>query len=386
MKKIAIITFQRAHNYGSILQAYALQHYIKSSPNVEMCKILDFSNQAQRNMYAVYHPVTSIKYLIKNVLAFFMKKEFVRQDQDFDLFIERWLDLTKQTYKTADEMRGIDEFDAYFAGSDQIWNICCIDADDAYFLNFVENRPKYAYAPSFGAQNINECAENPAYYRDLISQFRRVSIREKNGQKWMQQLLGYDVPLLIDPTMFYDKSFWSQYMALPQECGKYILYYSFGFTQEINRAVKKISKRLGLPVILLNVRAWVYKTGFLYGFKYAKHSGPAEFLRYVNDAEIILSNSFHGTVFSALFEKNFWYLVGSEHNEQDDRAKTMVEQIGIGDRMLQVGEIDDCDFRVLPDYGKVRANLRELRKSAFEYLDECLSDIDEAGEMRHSCE
>lgn len=378
MKKIAIITFQRAHNYGSILQAYALQHYIKHAPGIEECEILDFSNQAQKDMYAIYHSVTSWKYFIKNILAFFMRKEFARQSQDFDTFIENNLVLTEHSFRTAAEMEGEEShYDAFFAGSDQIWNIKCIDADDAYFLNFVHKKPKYAYAPSFGAQNINECTENPQKYRALISQFRRISIREKNGQKWLHQLLGCDVPLLIDPTMFYDKDFWSQYMAEPQENRKYILYYSFGFTHEINRAVKKISQKLGLPVVMLNVRAWVYKTGFFYGFQYAKHSGPAEFLRYVNDAEIILSNSFHGTVFSALFEKNFWYLIGSTNNPDDDRAKTMVEQIGIADRMLPVEKVDDCDFAVQPDYEKVRANLKTLRKTAFQYLDECLSDINE---------
>lgn len=373
--RIAIITFQRAHNYGSILQAYALQQYLKSAPEVEVCEILDFSNKAQKEMYAVYHPITSGKYVIKNALAFIMRKEFFRQNRDFDAFIESHLNLSNESYTTGEEMSETEaEYDAFFAGSDQIWNIRCIDADDAYFLNFVHAKPKYAYAPSFGAQNINECTENANYYRELLSQFRRISIREKNGQKWLLQLLGQQVPLLIDPTMFYDKEYWSQFMAKPQRKEKYILYYSFGFTHEINRAVKKIAKKIGLPVIMLNVRAWMYKTGFLYGFKYAEHSGPAEFLRYVNDAEMILSNSFHGTVFSALFEKNFWYLTGSTHNPQDDRAKTMVEQIGIEDRMISVDKIDDCDFGVMPDYKKVRMNLEMLRQTAFTYIDECLAD------------
>lgn len=371
--KVAIITFQRAHNYGSILQAYALQKYISENEYVEQCDIIDFSNENQQEMYRVFKKRKTIKNIIKNGIALVTYPLVKREYDDFEFFINDKLHLTLNKYSVSTQMRELErQYDVFVSGSDQVWNINCEDADDAYFLNFVEKKPKIAYAPSFGAQNILTCAKDVNIYRKYISEFSYVSIREKNGRKWLKELIGQDVPLLIDPTMFYDKEQWYDLMAEPQIDKPYILYYSFHFTQEVNRAVYKISKRLGLPVIVLSSHAWVYSALAVYGFKLARHAGPAEFLRLVNDAEIVLSNSFHGTVFSTIFEKNFWFLYGSVQNPLDDRATTMVEQMGIADRILTLDKIDDWDFYQKANYDYVAKCLYPLRTEAFKYLDDIM--------------
>ena len=199
-------------------------------------------------------------------------------------------------------------------------------------------------------------------------------IRENNGKKWIKDLTNIDVPVLIDPTMFYSKEEWYPLMSKPLYKKPYILYYSFHFTQEVNKAVKKISKKLGLPVVVLSAHAWVYNMCALYGFSLAKHSSPAEFLRLVNDADIVLSNSFHGTVFSTIFEKNFWFLYGSIQDPTDDRALTLVKQMGIEDRILKLEDIDKCDFYEKPNYNDVKIKLEKLRKDAFDYLNRSIEE------------
>ena len=372
-KKIGIVTFSRAHNYGSILQAYALQKYISKNYPYE-CEIIDFSNKNQKEMYSIFKSNNSLKNIVKNIIGLvtfpLMKREF----NDFENFIDNNLVFSEKKYKSSTEMVELNNiYDIFISGSDQVWNIKCKDADDVYFLNFVKDKKKIAYAPSFGAQDLSKCSSNPEKYSNYLKDFNCLSIRENNGKKWIKNLTGIDVPVLIDPTMFYSKEDWYPLMSKPLIKKPYILYYSFHFTQEVNKAVKRISQKLGLPVIVLSAHAWVYNLCSLYGFSLAKHSSPAEFLRLINDAEIVLSNSFHGTVFSAIYEKNFWFLYGSIQDSTDDRALTLVKQIGIEDRILKLEDIDNCDFSILPDYAEVKKKLAFLRKEAFDYLDDSIN-------------
>ena len=371
-KKIGLITFSRAHNYGSLLQAYALQKKIQQFPDIK-CEIIDFSNNAQIEMYSIFKTKCTIKNIIKNAIALFFYPLMKREYMDFEKFIVTNLQLSSTQYTDETSLKELNnEYDMFVTGSDQVWNIKCLDADDAYFLSFVSEKPKIAYAPSFGAQNICECSEHPEKYEEYLKQFSNISIRENNGKMWLKKLIDKDVPVLIDPTMFYTKEEWYPLMSEPLYDQPYILYYSFHFTQEINKVVKKISKKLGLPVIILSAHACIYNLCAMYGFKLARHAGPQEFIRLINDAEFVLSNSFHGTVFSTIFEKNFWFLYGSIQDENDDRAKTLVQQMGIEDRILNITDIDKCDFNKIPDYKKVANNLQRLRKEAFDYLNEAL--------------
>lgn len=373
-KKIAILTFSRAHNYGSILQGYALQKYINDNFDCK-CDIIDFSNRSQKEMYNIFKTNNSIKNIIKNIIAVITYPLMKREYDDFESFIEKNLCFSKNKYEESKKMKELNEmYDIFIAGSDQVWNIKCKDADDVYFLNFIDGKKKIAYAPSFGAQDLNTCSDNPKKYANYLNSFDYLSIRENNGKKWIKNLTGKNVPVLIDPTLFYSKEEWYPLMSPPLTKKKYILYYSFHFTQEINKVVKKISKKLGLPVIVLSAHAWVYNLCALYGFSLAKHSGPSEFLRLINDAEIVLSNSFHGTVFSTIYEKNFWFLYGSIQDETDDRALTLVKQLEIEDRILKVEDVDNCDFYTIPNYENVSRNLKTLRKEAFEYLKKSINE------------
>ena len=370
-KKVAIMTFQRAHNYGSILQAHALQKYINEKENVD-CKVIDFSNAAQQEMYRVFRKKKTIHNIIRNIITFFLYFPIKRQFDDFNTFIENTLILTDNKFASVQELEELDgQYDVFIAGSDQVWNVMCPDADDAYYLNFVKKSDKVAYAPSFGAENLAVVKKKEIEkYKKYLNSFKALSIREENGQKWIVELIGRKPKLLIDPTLFYDREYWQTLMSPSLFTGKFILYYSFHYSEEINKEVKKISKRLGMPVVILNARAWVFNGCALHGFKLAKHGGPAEFLRLINDAELVLSNSFHGTVFSVLFEKKFWFLYGSVQAPLDDRALTLVKQPGIENRVLRIAEIKGKDLMQNIDYMLVKQRIRKLRDDAFCYVKE----------------
>lgn len=146
MKKIGIMTFHRSHNNGSMLQALALQNIISEKYNC-CAEIIDFSNYAQQNMYSPIPKPKNIKQVIKAIIWLTNYKQMKRQYCAYDKFAQKYFNLSDKKYNTSAELKMAEsEYDAFIAGSDQVWNIKCMDADDAYYLDFVSDKPRYSYA------------------------------------------------------------------------------------------------------------------------------------------------------------------------------------------------------------------------------------------------
>lgn len=129
-------------------------------------------------------------------------KELKKQFNAYSEFSQKYFILTEKKYSnTSDLIELEEEYDAFITGSDQVWNIKCIDADDAYFLSFVKNKPRYAYAVSMGANNAFAIKENNKYVQ-YISRFNRISVRENNAQKWIKEATGKLVPICLDQRCF----------------------------------------------------------------------------------------------------------------------------------------------------------------------------------------
>ncbi len=154
-------------------------------------------------MYAAYFKNDSVKNIIKNIILFPHRKRIKNNNQKYEAFKNRIFKLSR-SYGRMDELKD-DGYETVIAGSDQIWNITIADGDDAYFLPWVKNAKKVAYAPSLGAKNILKCADNPEKYKKMIDDFDALSIRENNGRKWIKDLCGKDVPVLLDPTLLLER-------------------------------------------------------------------------------------------------------------------------------------------------------------------------------------
>ena len=197
MKKIGIITFHNSYNCGSMLETYAIQKYLQKK-DLEN-EIIDFSTKAQKELYDISFKNNSIKNIIKNILLFPWRKKVKINNNQYEQFKSKNFKLSSDKY---DEKKKIkDNYSIVVAGSDQIWNITISDSDDAYFLPWVTKARKVAYAPSFGAQNILKVSSSPEKYKKYIVSFDALSVREKNGQKWIKDLTGRKAELLIDPTL-----------------------------------------------------------------------------------------------------------------------------------------------------------------------------------------
>lgn len=377
MNKIAMITFHASHNNGSMLQALALQTALeKNGCDVE---IVNFSNEGQQNLYAPLPTPHNWKQCIKWLIWASNYKELKRQNAAYDAFLNKYFKLTCEAYNKTEQLTALNsEYDAFIAGSDQVWNIKCVDADDAYFLSFVKDKPKFAYAVSLGANNAFE-GEQGEKYTAYIRDFAGISVRERNAQKWIEQATGEKYPLTLDPTMLFNAEEWENIVQVKTEPiikGKYIFYYCFGINEEIQKFLHKISDTLQIPVYFIEAKEWTLKTCWRHKIRLVKEYGPDVYMNLVKHADLFITSSFHGTAFGTIYRKNFWYIKSKDsESSMDDRAVTFLSQLGLMSRYRTIEELMNINLYEKIDYAPVVENLETLRETSKQYLESIIGKI-----------
>lgn len=378
MKKIGIMTFHASLNCGSMLQAYALQTILTEKYKADV-EIINYSNFGQRNYYSKWDIFPKTSVLINNFKALPHYKEIDKMRADYDEFSNKYLNIRTKLLKRRSQLKGIDnKFDIVIAGGDQVWNVRCRDADIAYFLSFVKNAKKVAYSPSLGARNINKYALNPQKYAKLLNDFVYLSVREVNGQKWLKELTGKDIPLIADPTLLLNHDEWINHLSIRKTKNKekFMVYYAFYYNNEHNDEIlQKLSAKMNMPIYIIDRKSWAINKLDKYGIKLYEKSGPIGILELMENAEISLVQSFHGIIFSALFHKTFWSLRNQTiKNPDDDRAKVILNQLGLEDRAITYEELLEKDITEKVDYKNADINIEKMRKRAFEYIESFLED------------
>lgn len=364
-KKVGIITFHASHNCGSMLQAYALQCFLqKNGYNAEM---IDFSSEGQKALYSLYNKNKSLKFVIRNFVFHLHARRLKNTRKRYEDFKNKYFNLTNYSTSKSDEI--IDDYYAVIAGADQVWNTTISDYDDAYFLNWVKNAKKISYAPSFGAKNPIEYAKDIEKIKKYLKDFKYLSIRENNGQKWIEELIGKKVPVVLDPTLIIDKEDYEKITAkelnLPE---KYIFYYSPSYSLNINKLVRKISKKHKLPVIAFNGKAFYLRGMNFSGFKLPDFEGPTAYLQLMKNASMVITTSFHGAIFSTVYKKNFWAVKNGGMFGSDDRVLTLANQLHIEDRLIPIKFDLDFDYMQKVDYAEYDIKLKEKREFSENYL------------------
>lgn len=365
MKKIGIITFHNSYNCGSMLESYAMQTALsKFSKDV---KIINFSNDSQKKLYNVWFENNSIKNIIKNILIFGVNKRLKNNNMKYEEFKNRNFRLTKE-YSSMDELNDKD-YDIVFAGSDQIWNITIQDSDDAYFLPWVKNAEKVAYAPSFGSKNIMKYAEDSAKYANYINNFNFLSIRENNGKKWIKELINRDVDVLLDPTLLLEREDYDKIMANDMKLNeKYIFFYSPGFDKDICKFVKEIADKYKLKVITWSAKHYYVKGIKRFGFELPLYENPALYLNLIKNAELVLTTSYHGTIFSTIYKKKFFTIKNGGMYGDDDRVITLLEQTKMMGRLTPCDFDENFDYLSEVGYEEYDKNIKELKEKSYEFI------------------
>jgi len=374
-KRIGLITFHASHNLGSLAQTYAMQ-YIISEHYGEDVTIIDFSSEAQRDMYSIFPNVRNWKVMVKNTINLLFYGVFRRRYWDFQKFIIEKFKLTERCYFDDDDLRELEgKFDVLICGSDQIWNVTCTDFHEAYFLNFDNQARKIAYAVSMGGRSLLE-ADGVDRYKTYINNFDEISVRERNGQSWVSHLTEKPVVVVADPTLLVPIEVWDGLVEDPNIDGDYIFFYGVPFSPKTYDAVADIGRKLSMPVVMLDAKSYIYRLNFLRGIKLHTGSRPQDYFGLIKNAKLVITTSFHGTIFSTLFKKDFWTITFEGTNKDDDRVETLLDQLGLKDRFVYLENLDQVDLEKKVDYSGFDERLRPLRERSLEFLDNALKEND----------
>jgi hypothetical protein len=246
------------------------------------------------------------------------------------------------------------DFDFFIVGSDQVWNPLYKSNFYKYFLPFSPLNKNLTYAPSFGVEALpNEYKEQ---YKKWLSNFKHISVREEAGQKIIKDLLGIDVPVLVDPTLLLKKDEWLQ-IAKPhvhKPNKKYLLTYYLGKEKKHNlKFIKQYAKNNDLELVHLgDIKDKLRYT-----------ADPSEFIDYFNNASIIFTDSFHGSIFSIIFKKPF---VIFKRGNMNSRIDTLLSKFHLENRHWDYVK-EHKNFNDI-DYSHVDEIINEERKKSFDYL------------------
>jgi hypothetical protein len=365
-KRIGIITFHASDNCGSMLQTYALQKVlIELGCHVE---IINFSNEGQRKMYSIFVPLKNFRSIFRNIARLLIYPILAKDKVDYRKF-KRFFKLTTEEYSANNELFELDgKFDTFITGSDQVWNYKCPDFDDAYFLNFVSKSKKISYATSLGQANLKLNRNIEDKYRHLLSDFASISVRETNSKVIVQSLYPKNVSVCLDPTLLLNSSSYDKISsAKPLISGEYIICYAFFYNDEFNERVMALSKKIGMPVYMMERVPWYIQKVFKTGIKLTPSSGPEAFLNIFKNASMVFTTSFHGTVFSVINKKRFWYL-NEKNGSGDGRASSLLNQLGLIDRYVTKEEMANINLKEEIDYTSVDEKLNKLQFESLEFL------------------
>lgn len=363
MRNVGILTYHACNNYGASLQAFALQTTVKRMlGDGGTCKIIDYRSETMMNIVTPFarrldHP----KEIAKTISRLPYKDSLKRRNEMFQSFGADILDTTERCLTPEDVKSAVSQFDTVICGSDQTWNLDpgIRYQNPVYYLNFPKKERRIAYATSFSDWVI-EAKKQKDYLFPMISTFDALSMRETTGVDLLRSW-GLECEHVCDPTLLLQQGDYERIAlddAVPNK--PYILYFAWSGTKDSIEAAKAAGKASGLPVINIVPPP----RAMFSGIERRLDVGPREFLGLVAHARFVVTNSFHGTAFSAIYGKPF-VSVTSDPNET--RRSSLLRSLGLGDRLKSA---DNLDFGELGDFDPTasRQAIRAQRDHALDYL------------------
>lgn len=363
--RIGIVTIPDITNYGNRLQNYAVSRVLQQKYGCDVVSLASYKEKAFENgNYVLW---------TKNFIARKLCSFPELAEKRFGGGITRWANFyqwnkknipTRNSYSHTCLPDSINsEYDLFFAGSDQIWNYRFPGTKyDDYFLKFAEDKKKAALSGSFGVESIP--AEWRQTYMDGLSGFAHISVREEAGAKIIKELIGRDVPVLVDPVMLLSREEWLKVARKPRaDTSKpYVLKYYLGEETDEER-IDHWAKENGYEVYeLLNDQI-----PELYS------AGPGEFISLVANAALVASDSFHCIAFSIIFKKPFVvYARRGSGNYMTSRLDTLLGKFGFENRwkhLLKPEEYLMCDHSHTDEFMAV-----EQTKS-YQYIQDVLDSV-----------
>lgn len=371
MNKVGLLTMHRVVNFGSVLQAYATQVAIEKLGYD--CTIIDYRYPNDYHVKPKGFPYRVYDFA-KSLLQGFPRQKQIRKINNF---IDNNLKLTDVSYYDRDSLKNnAPKFDKYVVGSDQTWNTTYTKGDDIFLLNFVDSSEKIAYASCAAHTSVDPCFESQ--FKDNLNKFKAISVRDSNTKSFVKNIVGLDVPIVLDPTLLLDKSEWNivanQSRLHNIIKGKYILVYilsySFNPYPFVTDVIRQIYQEMGLPVVIIRY-AMRKRLGVQIEKNFYEGISPEDFVWLFSNASFVVTTSFHGTAFAINYDKPFYAIYNSKL--QDNRIKSLLQLLGCEQFGLSVNSDIPQYFENHTNNEVVISKLNLERTKSFDYLQTALS-------------
>lgn len=363
--KIKTITCHDVYNVGASLQAYALETYLKSLGHE--VEIIDYKPE-----YLAHHKLLGVgnsrydKPILRELyqlakLPGRVKQKYGKRKKEFDRFTRKYLSVTTKRYKSNQELKSDPpEADVYFAGSDQIWNtIFSNGRDSAFYLDFAPRfAVKASYAASFATEDVLD--EWKPKVKRWLDNLDFISVRESSGVEIAKRLTNKEVIQVVDPVFLLEAKDWKIIEKEIRVSEPYVLMYDFDNNEELNLFAHNIAKQNGWKVYSFLKNDNCDKSFY--------EEGPEVFLWLIHHAEFVVSNSFHATAFSIIFQKQF--VVFTRKESINTRMQDLVSQLGISECLIQ--EKGKSQLKMI-DYKFVEKQLSKEVSNSKAYIMEVLN-------------
>lgn len=359
-------------NYGSCLQAFSLNLALKKlGLNPTLIRYIPFSNgggakKKHGQLYKLLHrPLWNTLSLLINY------KSITRQKAAFNHFRNTQFVFTNESYGAKSDRTGLnDKYDVFVCGSDMMWCETFEKDWEQYFLQFASKEKRISYAPSFGVNKISDlnferCGE---YLKGFNSSC--LSCRDTSGVEMIEKDFGLKAHHAVDPTMLLSKNEWCSLLPDDKLINKpYVLLYLFGGYEGNRKNIFEQVKKWGIgdiKAIDINSK-----------YKIKTTIGPFEYVRLFRDASYVITDTFHGLMFSLIFEKPFVLLTredGLHWANYSDRMTSQLDMLGISERYHDMNKPLPESFRLL-DYSNISPKLHKLRNDSLSYLSNALDEV-----------
>lgn len=372
-KKIAIVTWIKYYNFGTFLQAYALQAELLKL-GYDPCllddrtiveegrQVVSRSNVLKRLYYSCRQLLID---LYRKGLTYYLKeKQSIRL---YNRFRHRYLnvDMHIQPLSALDE-----RYDVFVCGSDQIWYPSSMIFSPYYYLGFTQKK-KIAYAPSMGTSRYPEIFKPKV--KPLWDRFYRLSVREQIGADIVGSIVGKKVPAVLDPTLLLDRKDWEELVTENTFCKQeYVLCYLLTYNETYIHFVVDYARRHSLQIVSFALVG--QRNDFANKLLTA---GPREFLSAIKYAKVVFTDSFHATIFSLHFRKMFYTFkrfADDDPNNQNSRVNNLLQLVELQNHFVSMDNLKKLDCLPAIDYDKVELKLLSERNKSIQYLKEALED------------
>lgn len=378
-KTVGILTLHRANNYGAMLQAYALSTFLQQQGHdvflvdyrMERASIADYVRRPRAFLSKLVQKNAASLRFLRGKLSGYRGKRRERQfNEIFEDFRSQHLNITEKTYDYNALKVQSPAADAFIVGSDQVWAADFVFSSPAYLLGFAPAQVKrISYAASFGKAHLERYLQPE--FKKYIKAFDAVSVREQSGVQLVKRLAGFEPAHVVDPTLLltsYDGII--DYSLVPDE--DYLFSYRLGqdaaMSQWMNDSVLALSSAMQLPV-------YEVSTNSVEGAKQIGHSlrpTPGQLLGLIAKSRFVATNSFHGTVFSLLFKRDFLALArDSAPDKQNLRLIEFLASVELGtcfcDYALSTSEVV-ARIHTARDFGRAHAKLALAREASAAFL------------------